>query len=75
MKLSLRLNYVGIHTEIGLGAGTLCCSAAMLAALDTPLNRIQRNCMGLKITCVHGQLGQILDPKDTKRPKNPTVIF
>ena len=29
--------------------------------------------MGLN--CVHTQLGQFLDPKDTKKPKNPTATF
>ena len=29
--------------------------------------------MGLN--CVHTQLGQFLDPKDIKKPKNPTATF
>ena len=45
--------------------------------LDTPLLQ-QQNIKKLywtKNECVHEQLGQILDPKDTKRSKNPTATF
>ena len=45
--------------------------------LDTPLLK-QRNTEklhGTKNNCTHAQLGQILDPKDTKRPKKPTATF
>ena len=56
-----------------LGPGTLCCSAAMLQCLhlDTPLLELQNTekLYGTKNNCVHAQLGQILDPKDTKGQK------
>ena len=39
--------------------------------LDTPLLQQQhtKQLYGAKNSCVHAQLGQILDPKDTKRQK------
>ena len=39
--------------------------------LDTPLLQQQhtKQLYGAKNNCVHAQLGQILDPKDTKRQK------
>ena len=51
-----------------LGSGTLCCNARTW----TPLLKQQnsKKLHGTKNNCVHAQLGQILDPKDTKRPKN-----
>ena len=44
------------------------------AVLDTPLLKQQntKKLYGTKNNCVHAQLGQILDPKRYKRPKNPT---
>ena len=53
--------------------------AAVLQCLhpDTTLLKPQntKKLYGTKNNCVHAQLGQILDPKDTKRPKNPTAAF
>ena len=45
--------------------------------LDTPLLKQQntKRLYGTKTNCVHAQLGQILDPKDSKRPKTPTATF
>ena len=45
--------------------------------LDTTLLQQQntKKVYGTKNEYVHEQLGQILDPKDTKRPKNPTATF
>ena len=45
--------------------------------LDTPLLEQQntKKLYGTKNNCVHAPVGQILDPKDTKRPKNPTATF
>ena len=45
--------------------------------LDTPLLEQQNieKLYGTKNNCVHGQLEQILDPKDTKRPKRPNCHF
>ena len=44
--------------------------------LDTPLLELKntKKLYGTKNNCVHFQLGQILDPKDTKDKKNPTAI-
>ena len=45
--------------------------------LDTPLLK-QQNTKKLyetKTNCMQVQLGQILDPKDQKRPKNPATTF
>ena len=49
----------------------------MIISIDAEkaFSKIQRNYMGLKITVCMLQLGQILDSKDTKRPKNPTATF
>ena len=60
-----------------LGPGTLCWDLGPFAEvlqclhLDTPLLQKQntKKLYGTKNNCVHAQLGQILDPKDTKRPK------
>ena len=45
--------------------------------LDTPLLEQQntKKLPGTKNNCMHAQLGQILDPKDTKRPKKPNCHF
>ena len=61
-----------------------CCNACPWTHLSSS-NKIQRNCMGLKITvCMLGQhcmLGQLCAcwgkfwTKDKKRPKNPTAPF
>ena len=52
-----------------------CCNACTWIHLSSG-NKIPRNCMGLKITaCMLSYLWQILDPKDTKRPKNPNCHF
>ena len=40
----------------------------------SPSDKMQRNC-GAENSCVHTQLGQILDPKYTKRSKNPSATF
>lgn len=37
-------------------------------------DKMQRN-RGTENSCVHAQLGQILDPKYTKRSKNPSATF
>ena len=45
--------------------------------LDTPLlgNRIQGNCMGLKITVCTHSWGKFWTQKIKKRPKNPTATL
>ena len=49
-----------------------CCNACSWTHLSSS-SKIQRNCMGLKITVCMGRWGKYLNPKDTKRPKNPTA--
>ena len=62
--------------QAGWDLGPFAASAAVLAPRHlSSSNRIQRNCMGLKITVCMVQLGQILDPNDTKRPKKPNCHF
>ena len=59
-----------------LGSGTLllqCCHACTWTHLSSS-NRIQRNCMGLKITACMCTWGKFWT-KDTKRPKNSTATF
>ena len=64
------------RTETGWDLGHF---AAVLQSLDldTPLLQQQnsKKLHGPKNNCVPAQLGQILDPKDTKRPKSPPDIF
>ena len=45
--------------------------------LDTPLLEQQntKKLYGTENNSVHAQLGKILEPKDTKRPKTPTATF
>ena len=59
------------ESETDLGPGVLHCSAAM-SNLDIPLLKQQntKKLHGTKNNCMHAQLGQILDPRDTKRPNN-----
>ena len=54
------------------GPGTLCCSVAILAAEHTLSNKIQGNCMGLKITActVRANFGP-----NMQKPTNPAVTF
>ena len=54
-----------------LGPGPLCCSACTWTHLFSS-NRIQRNCMGLKITARMRSWGKFRT-KDKKRPKHPTA--
>ena len=49
-----------------------CCNACTWTHLSSS-SKIQRNCMGLKITVCMGRWGKYLNPKDTKKPKNPTA--
>ena len=62
----------GKETGLGPFAGVLQC-----LYLDTPLLQQQntKKLYGTKNNCVHVHLWQILDPKDTKRPKIPTATF
>ena len=50
-----------------------CCHACTWTNLSSS-NKIQRNCMGLKITACMCTWGKFWT-KDTKRPKNPTATF
>ena len=45
-----------------------CCNACTWTYLSSS-NKVQRKQYGTKNSCVHGPWGQILNPKDTKRPK------
>ena len=54
------------------GHGTLCCSASALAPL--PRQHNMKQLYGAENSCMHMQLGQILD-KRYKETKNPTAIF
>lgn len=54
------------ESETGLGPRALCCKACTWTHLSLSY-KMQRNCIGLKRTACM-QLGQILGPKDTKRP-------
>ena len=60
------------HWDLGLRHGIFCCNACTRTHLSMS-NKIWRNCMGLKISAYMQELGQILDPKDKKRPQNPTA--
>ena len=51
-----------------------CCNPCTWTHLSSS-SKIQRNCMGLKITVCIGRWGKFLNPKDIKRPKNPTATF
>ena len=63
------------HFETGLGPGALCCHASMLASEHTtPWAPAYKDAVW-NCNCVHAQLGQILDPKDTKKPKHPAATF
>ena len=64
-----------VGSEPGLGPGTLCCKAAMLAYRYRSPPAAKYKGTGTQKNRVHAQLGQILDPKDTKRPKNTTATF
>ena len=62
-------------TETGWDLGPW---AAVLQCLhlDTPLlEQNTKKLNGTKNNGMHIQLGQTLDPKDTRRPKNPTATF
>ena len=61
----------GCQGETGLGHGTLCCSAAMLAPGHTSsrATKCKKN-YETENNFMHVQLGQILDPKRHKETKN-----
>ena len=63
------------HFETGLGPGALCCHATMLAPEHTSPWATTYKETVWNYNCVHAQLGKILDPKDTRRPKHPTATF
>lgn len=53
--------------------GTLCCDAYTSTPLSSS-NKMQRNCLGLKVTgCV--RIWDSFWTKDTQRPKNPTATL
>ena len=63
------------HFETGLGPGALCCHASMLASEHTtPWAPAYKDAVW-NCNCVHAQLGQILDPKDTKRPNTQLLLL
>ena len=67
---------IKLASGTGWGPGPF---AAVLQSLylDTPLLEqwYTKKLYGTKNNSMHAQLGQILDPKDTKRSKNPTGHF
>ena len=64
------------ETETGWDLGPFAAGLLCLH-LDTPLLEQQdtKKLYGTKNNCGQVQLGQILHPKDTKRPKIPTASF
>ena len=65
--------------DMGHFAGTWdpllqCCNACTWTHLSLS-NKIQRNCMGLKITACMGSWGKFWTQKIQRDKKNPTVIF
>jgi len=53
-----------------------CAARLQCLYLDTPLlEQNIKKLYGTKNNGMHIQLGQTLDPKDTRRPKNPTATF
>ena len=64
------------ETETGWDLGPFAAGLLCLH-LDTPLLEQQdtKKLYGIKNNCRQVQLGQILHPKDTKRPKIPTASF
>ena len=63
-----------LETGWDLGLGILCFSACTWTNISCS-NKIQRNYKGLKITESTAQLGQIMNNKNTKRPKTQLPLL